>query len=166
MARTMRGNGTMRQPESVSGRYTAKEKTREQKTYNPLNTVHCFGPINTVCKFAYCSNRSRKTDARRTKKAVQRVVQEGKAGIVTSVVIMWWIAACHGRLVNGIDARLLSLCSLQRGDTILSCANILHVGTLVHFTNHLFLIDVGSLSFHLWSSSAVTTLCVTTTLSP
>lgn len=35
--------------------------------------------------------------------------KKGEGGIVTSVVIMRWMAACHGWLVNGIDARLLSL---------------------------------------------------------
>ena len=59
--------------------------------------------------------------------------KKGEGGIVTSVVIMRWMAACHGWLVNGIDARLLSLSAACGGggggvDTILSCASILHVG--------------------------------------
>ena len=43
------------------------------------------------------------------------------------MVIMWRMSSCHGWLVNAIDARTLSL-SAKGGDTILSCANILHVG--------------------------------------
>lgn len=45
---------------------------------------------------------------------------------------MWWTAVCHGWLVNGIDARLLSLSAACRGDAMLSCANILHIGAEVY----------------------------------
>lgn len=73
-------------------------------------------------------------DAGRTEKEKQyeESCKKGEGGIVTSVVIMRWMAACHGWLVNGIDACLLSLSAACRGgggvDTILSCASILHVG--------------------------------------
>lgn len=45
---------------------------------------------------------------------------------------MWWTAACHSWLMNSIDARLLSLPTASRGDTMLSCANILHVCAKVY----------------------------------
>lgn len=49
-------------------------------------------------------------------KSTMEVKEEERRGRVPSVVIMWRMAACHGWLVNGIDARPLSLsASMQRG---------------------------------------------------
>ena len=58
-------------------------------------------------------------DAGRAEKEKQykETCKKGEGGIVTSVVIMRRMAACHGWLVNGIDACLLSLSAVCGGMT-------------------------------------------------